>query len=82
MNLFVNYYVILENMSFFPIRCFSCNKPIAQYEQKYIIMTEQQCTSKKDALDKLNIKRYCCRRMFLGHVNISEQILMFSEKKS
>ena len=69
-------------MPFFPIRCFSCNKLIAQYEQKYYTMTEQQNVTKKDALDKLNIKRYCCRRMFLGHVNISEQVLMFSEKKS
>ena len=68
-------------MSGFPIRCFSCNKVVGQYEEKYKMLI-QDGKSSKEALDALNIKRYCCRRMFLGHVDILEKILSFSNSSS
>jgi len=39
------------------------NKDFANSEKKEI-------TSEKMALDELKINRYCCRRHFLGHVDI------------
>ena len=60
----------------FPVRCISCNKCIGQYERKYEEMVEKKM-DKKDILDQLKITRYCCRRMFLGHVNIIDQLLLF-----
>lgn len=58
---------------FIPVRCFSCNKTIAnkwcQYEK---LLKEGQ--SAEDALTSLKIKRYCCRRMFLGHVDLYEKL--------
>ena len=77
-----------------PIRCFTCNKVIAN---KYNIFLEEkkeidksntsqiidtsfieEGNFKKSAygelLDKLEIKRYCCRRMFLGQVDIVDII--------
>ena len=31
-------------------------------------------TVESKVLDELNIKRYCCRRMFLTHVELSDKI--------
>jgi DNA-directed RNA polymerase I, II, and III subunit RPABC5 len=34
--------------------------------------------SEKDALDELGIRRYCCRRMILTHVDLLEKRLPYS----
>ncbi len=53
----------------FPVRCFSCGKPIGHLWEKYKKLLEQGLTP-KEALDKLGIKRYCCRQIFLTHVDL------------
>lgn len=50
----------------FPIRCITCGKVINQYYNVYLNLIENG-KSIKDALDSLNITRYCCRRMFMCH---------------
>jgi len=35
----------------------------------------------KKVLDSLGVKRYCCRRMLLSHVEIADEILKFYEEK-
>ncbi len=59
-----------------PVRCFTCNKVISflwdQYQQLL-----KRCYSEGDALDALKIKRYCCRRMFLTHVDLIEDLLQY-----
>ena len=35
----------------------------------------------KDALDKLGLKRYCCRRMILTHVDIIDQFILYNVVK-
>ena len=52
----------------FPVRCFTCNNVIGGRWKKYKEISNNK--SIKDAFTELNIKRYCCRRMFLGHVEI------------
>lgn len=39
--------------------------------------------SEGDALDRLGLKRYCCRRMVLTHVDLIEKFLRYNplEKK-
>lgn len=70
----------------FPVRCFNCNKVIGKYEQKYNNLIDSGL-SQKETLDRLGMNRYCCRRMFLGHINIIDGLLLFpkdiinSEKK-
>ena len=62
----------------FPVRCFTCNKVIGKYEEKYNKMVEDKIDS--DQIFKtLNITRYCCRRMFLGHVDLITQLLKYSQ---
>ncbi|MEM4367732.1 MAG: DNA-directed RNA polymerase subunit N [Candidatus Anstonellales archaeon] len=61
---------------YFPIRCFTCGKVIGHLYEKYL----DGISSGKDkgkVLDSLNIKRICCRRMFLSHVDISQKIIKY-----
>ena len=52
-----------------PIRCFTCNKTIADKWEAYQNLIKSGLTEAQ-ALDKLGFKRYCCRRMLLTHVDI------------
>ncbi|MDD4280647.1 MAG: DNA-directed RNA polymerase subunit N [Candidatus Methanofastidiosa archaeon] len=60
-----------------PIRCFTCGKPIGHLYREYCERTAEGENS-KDVLDDLGLSRYCCRRMFLTHVDLIDEILEFS----
>ncbi|MCC7570097.1 DNA-directed RNA polymerase subunit N [Candidatus Micrarchaeota archaeon] len=57
----------------FPIRCFTCGRPIAQDYHEYEKMLKEGKTQ-KEALDALGVKRYCCRRMFISYVDLTELV--------
>ena len=57
----------------FPIRCWSCGKVVASKLSEYENLVEQGVTKEK-ALNTIGMVRYCCRRMFLGYVNLSENL--------
>tara|TARA_B100000674_G_C37717342_1_gene858052 strand:+ start:342 stop:590 length:249 start_codon:yes stop_codon:yes gene_type:complete len=79
-----------------PIRCFTCNKLIADKYQYYLEKKQEidkdpnalektittssiesgnvQKTEYGKLLDELDIKRYCCRRMFISQVDIIDVI--------
>tara|TARA_Y100000310_G_C20700699_1_gene829591 strand:+ start:6033 stop:6230 length:198 start_codon:yes stop_codon:yes gene_type:complete len=59
-----------------PIRCFSCGKPIAHLWENYKQRTEKGEEPKKVMKD-LGLERYCCRAMFLGHVDLIDTIAKF-----
>jgi DNA-directed RNA polymerase subunit N (RpoN/RPB10) len=52
-----------------PVRCFTCNNLIAHKWEIYLSLIKSGLTE-AEALDKIEFRRYCCRRMFLSHVNI------------
>lgn len=61
-----------------PIRCFTCNKIIGnKWETKdpkcpgYIDLLKQGLTE-KEAMDKLGLDRFCCRRMILSHTDMAK----------
>ncbi|AFK50959.1 DNA-directed RNA polymerase subunit N [Thermogladius calderae 1633] len=60
----------------FPVRCFTCGAPIGHLWEDYIRRVQAGEDPGK-VLDELGVKRYCCRRMFLSHVDIVKQVLYF-----
>ncbi|MCS7134439.1 MAG: DNA-directed RNA polymerase subunit N [Candidatus Pacearchaeota archaeon] len=61
-----------------PIRCFSCGKPIAHLWEKFKEKVEKGEDPGK-VLDELGLERYCCRAMFLGHVDLLHLISKFKK---
>jgi DNA-directed RNA polymerase subunit N (RpoN/RPB10) len=59
-----------------PVRCFTCNKIIGQYEERFVASLEN---GEKIGviLDSFGLKRICCRRMFLGYVPVLDKQLCF-----
>ncbi len=54
-----------------PIRCFSCGKPVAHLWEDFTERVEKG-EDRKKVLDNLGLERYCCRALFLGHVDLLE----------
>jgi DNA-directed RNA polymerase subunit N (RpoN/RPB10) len=61
-----------------PIRCWSCGKPIGHLWEEFQEKAEKG-DSKKDVLDNLGLQRYCCRQMFLGHVDLIDTAAQFKK---
>jgi DNA-directed RNA polymerases I, II, and III subunit RPABC5 len=62
-----------------PVRCFTCGKVIGNKWEGYLELLQTDY-SEGDALDALTLKRYCCRRMILTHVDLIEKLLLYSSK--
>jgi len=60
-----------------PVRCWSCGKVIAHVYEQYKEAIETGKDSDK-ALDDLGMERYCCRRMFVGHIDLVDEVAPFS----
>ncbi|MEK6949134.1 MAG: DNA-directed RNA polymerase subunit N [Nanoarchaeota archaeon] len=61
-----------------PIRCWSCGKPIGHLWQDYLDKL-QKGEDRKKILDELGLERYCCRAIFLGHVDLIETVAEFKK---
>jgi len=62
-----------------PVRCFTCGKLIGDKWEEFA----RRVKTGEDAgevLDSLGIKRCCCRRMLLSHVEIIDEVLRFYEE--
>jgi DNA-directed RNA polymerase subunit N len=56
-----------------PIRCISCGKPVAHLWEAYNERIKKG-EERKKILDELGLKRFCCRALFLGHVDLIDDI--------
>ncbi len=56
-----------------PIRCFSCGNPVGHLWEEYKELTESGKTE-EEALDKLKLKKVCCRGVMLSNVDSIEII--------
>jgi DNA-directed RNA polymerase subunit N len=60
----------------FPVRCFSCGKVIGHLWEKYKKKVNEKESPEK-VLNELGLERYCCRRMFISHVELIEDIIPY-----
>lgn len=54
-----------------PIRCFSCGCLL--FWNRYERELEAHKQNRAEALNKMNVKRHCCRRMYLTSLTAAEQ---------
>ncbi len=52
-----------------PIRCFSCGRPVAHVWEAFNERVAKG-EDKGKVMDDLGLERYCCRALFLGHVDL------------
>jgi DNA-directed RNA polymerase subunit N len=64
-----------------PVRCFSCGFLVGDKWEDFAKRVKEGENAGK-VLDDLGVKRYCCRRMLLSHVEIIDEILRFYEEAS
>jgi len=56
----------------------SCGKPIAQLWEKFNERVADGENAKK-VMDDLGLERYCCRQVFLGHVDLIDNIANYKK---
>jgi DNA-directed RNA polymerase subunit N len=59
-----------------PVRCFTCGKLIGDKWEEYKERVKKREPPEK-VLDDLGLVRYCCRRMFLSHVELMKEVMKF-----
>jgi DNA-directed RNA polymerase subunit N len=61
-----------------PVRCFGCGKPIGHLYEEY----KERAAKGEDkgkVMNELGLKRYCCRGVFLGHVDLLDTVAQFKK---
>lgn len=61
-----------------PVRCFTCGKLIADHWEEFARRVKVGERPKK-VLDDIGMTRYCCRRMFISHVDVVDDLLRYSQ---
>ena len=59
-----------------PVRCFTCGK-VTGNKWRPFLDHQSNGMSPCDALNALGLKRYCCRRMLLTHVDTIDDVLVY-----
>jgi len=59
-----------------PVRCFTCGKPVGGLWHKY---KERVAKGENPAkiMDGLGLERYCCRTLFLTHVDMLDKVAKY-----
>ena len=61
-----------------PIRCMTCGKPVGHLWEEYQREVKKG-TKPKTVLDKLGVERFCCRSIFLTHIDLTQKVGMFKK---
>ena len=59
-----------------PVRCFSCNKVIGGNYEEFVERRENG-ENPAQIMDELGIDRYCCRKIYVSHVDLIEELLPY-----
>jgi len=57
----------------FPVRCMSCGQVIGDKWEEYQERVEDG-EEKGEVLDDLGVDKYCCRTIFLTHVDYADEV--------
>ena len=59
-----------------PDRCFSCNEVIGgSYEE--VVERKDDGEDPAEVMNDLGIKRYCCRQIFVSHLDLIDELLPY-----
>ncbi len=61
-----------------PVRCLSCSKPVGHLWEQFQERVAKG-EDRKKVLDELGLERYCCRALFLGHVDLVDMAAQFKK---
>jgi DNA-directed RNA polymerase subunit N len=61
-----------------PVRCFSCGKPVGHLWEEFKERV-QKGEDRKKIMDSLGLERYCCRALFMGHVDLIDTVAKFKK---
>ncbi len=61
-----------------PVRCFSCGKVIGHLWEEFKKKIDAGEDMEK-VLNELGLKRYCCRQLFMGHIDLLKEIAQFKK---
>lgn len=65
-----------------PVRCFTCNKIVGRKS-----MWDTYCKLTKNNVDadeifkKIGLRRYCCKRMYITHIDLIDEVIMYDNHK-
>ncbi|MBS3055500.1 MAG: DNA-directed RNA polymerase subunit N [Candidatus Aenigmarchaeota archaeon] len=59
-----------------PVRCFTCGKVVGHLFEDYKKRVKSGENGEK-VLNDLGLKRYCCRQLFMGHVDLLKDVSQF-----
>lgn len=59
-----------------PVRCMTCGKPVGHLFEEYKKRTDAG-EDRGKVMTELGLKRYCCRQLFMGHVDLMKEIGQF-----
>jgi len=57
-----------------PVRCPSCGKVIGDKWEEFKERAKEGDEDKKEVLDDLGLEKYCCRTVFMTHVDAMDEI--------
>ncbi len=63
-----------------PTRCFTCGSVIADRWDEFNERAREGDEDPKDVLDDLGIDRYCCRSIYLTHVDTLDDVAQFTKQ--
>ena len=68
-----------ESKMIIPVRCFTCGKVIGHLWDPYIKRVKNGEDPGK-VLDELGVTKPCCRRMFISHLELIDEIILYELK--
>tara|TARA_Y100000588_G_scaffold294407_1_gene314297 strand:+ start:209 stop:400 length:192 start_codon:yes stop_codon:yes gene_type:complete len=59
-----------------PVRCFTCNKVIGGFYEEFAERKDNGEDPSK-VMDDLGIERYCCRKVFVSHLDLIDELIPY-----